>query len=77
MVDNPLGIIVCEGETHSLVTTLKRRFGFAVVNDSFDEAFTQRIRGVQMMHSLRTHGQLDMDTLKALGVDYEVHRGDV
>lgn len=75
MADNPLGIVCRLNERHPLVTQLKRRFGFHEVNDLFTLAFEQRIRGVQMMNSLQTHGQLDKATLKALGVhvDGESH----
>lgn len=75
MADDPLGIVVRLNERHPLVKQLKRRFGFHEVDDLFTLAFEQRIRGVQMMNSLRTHGQLDRATLKALGVhvDGEPH----
>lgn len=75
MADDPLGIVVHLNEHHPLVIHLKRRFGFAEVNDRYDLALEQRVRGVQMMHSLTTHGQLDKDTLRALGIQYDGPRG--
>ena len=75
MADDPLGIVVHLNEHHPLVIHLKRRFGFAEVNDRYDLALEQRVRGVQMMHSLTTHGQLDKDTLQALGIHYDGPHG--
>lgn len=66
MADDPLGIVVRLNERHPLVIQLKRRFGYAEVNDLYDLSLEQRIRGVQMMHSLTTHGQLDEKTLHVL-----------
>lgn len=71
MADNPLGIIVRLNEKHELVRVLKRRFGYAEVNDLYDLSLEQRIRGVQMMHSLPTHGQLDRNVLRILGIRYD------
>ena len=75
MADDPLGIVVRLNEHHPLVVQLKRRFGFAEVNDRYDLAMEQRVRGVQMMHSLTTHGQLDKDTLRVLGITYDKPHG--
>lgn len=73
MVDgtNPMGFVVRSDEHHPLCVALKRRFGFAQVDDLYDLALEQRVRGVQMMHSLDTHGQLDDATLKVLGVTHD------
>lgn len=70
-IQNPMGFIVRLNEHHPLCVTLKRRFGFAHVSDLYDLALEQRVRGVQMMHSLNTHGQLDEATLKVLGVTHD------
>jgi hypothetical protein len=69
MADNPLGIVVRLNEHHPIVKQLKRRFGYAEIDDLYDLSMEHRIRGVQMMHSFQTHGQLDDKTLKVLGLD--------
>lgn len=75
MADNPLGIIVRLNERHPIVFQLKRRFGYAEIDDLYDLSMEQRIRGVQMMHSFITHGQLDEKTLKVLGLHNDTPHG--
>lgn len=62
--------IVRIGEHHPIVPTLKRRLGFPVCDDLYDTTLELRIRGLQLIHGLRQHGQLDRDTLDKIGFDY-------
>lgn len=63
-------LIIESGDHHPLVPVLKRRLGFAVVTDEYDYKIEQRIRGVQLVHGLDQHGQVDEPTLAVLGIEY-------
>lgn len=63
-------LIVQSGDHHPLVPTLKRRLGFGLITDEYDHTIEQRIRGVQLVHGLDQHGQVDEPTLAVLGIEY-------
>lgn len=73
-MDNPLGIIARQGDKSDLILQVKRRLGFAYVDDVFDVTLEQRLRGIQMIRGFQTHGQLDEKTLAVIGVRYEPPR---
>lgn len=56
------------GDTGPLIVTVKRRLNFATVDDVFDQALHQRLRGIQATRGLEVHGCLDRPTLDVLGI---------
>lgn len=61
--------IAVRGQRHPVVPALKRRLGFAVCDDLYDEQLEMRVRGLQLINRMGCiNGQLTQDVLDYAGV---------